>query len=51
MLSTKRKEELPRVPQEVCHETSEGSNVFVREWSKATVTLNCSNWSSSITLK
>ena len=35
-------------PTEVCHETAAGSNVFVREWTKATVTLNCSDWSSSI---
>lgn len=38
-------------PIEVCHETSVGSAVFVREWSKATVTVNCSDWSSSISLK
>lgn len=38
-------------PIEVCHETSAGSAVFVREWTKATVTVNCSEWSSSITPK
>lgn len=38
-------------PIEVCREASTGSAVFVREWSKATVTVNCSEWSSSITPK
>ena len=39
------------VPTEICHETSPGSAVFTREWSKAIVTVNCSEWSSSIKLK
>ena len=38
-------------PTEVCHETATGSGVFVREWSKATVTLDCAVWNSSIVLK
>jgi len=34
-----------------CAETAAGSEEFVREWSKATVTLYCGNWSSSIKMK
>jgi len=35
-------------PLGLCAETSEGSEIFVRKWSKATVTLDCKNWQGSI---
>ena len=38
-------------PTELCHETAPGSEVFVREWSKATVEVDCKGWTSSITMK
>jgi hypothetical protein len=31
-----------------CRETEDGSEVFTRKWSKATVTLDCKAWSSTI---
>ena len=39
------------VPQGVCAETAPGSGKFTRQWSKATVELDCSSWTSAITLK
>ena len=39
------------VPLELCRESAPGSNVFVREWSRATVSMNCSSWTPSIVLK
>ena len=38
-------------PTELCHETAPGSEVFVREWSKATVEVDCKGWTSSIKMK
>lgn len=38
-------------PLEVCHEERPGSETFVRQWSKATVTVDCKAWTSSIDLK
>lgn len=38
-------------PQGVCAETAPGSGKFSREWSKATVELDCSSWTSTITPK
>ena len=38
-------------PTELCHETAPGSEVFVREWSKATVEVDCKGWTSRITMK
>jgi hypothetical protein len=35
----------------ICKETSPGSNVFVREWTKATVKVDCNTWQNSITMK
>jgi hypothetical protein len=31
-----------------CSETEDGSEVFTRKWSKATVTLDCKAWTSTI---
>jgi hypothetical protein len=31
-----------------CSETADGSEVFTRKWSKATVTLDCKSWTSTI---
>ncbi len=38
-------------PISTCEETSAGSGVFTREWTKATVTMDCPNWKGSIQLK
>ena len=35
-------------PRGVCRETARGSGVFVREWSKAEVTLDCNHWNATI---
>lgn len=37
-------------PLESCHETSPGSEVFERKWSKATVQLDCKAWKGTITM-
>ena len=40
------------VPVDVhCTETGRGSGVFVREWSKATVELDCNTWRATISMK
>ena len=36
---------------EVCKETSVGSGVFVREWSRATVQMDCNKWEPSVKFK
>ena len=36
------------VPEELCHETAAGSEVFTRKWTNATVTLDCKNWVGTI---
>ena len=36
---------------EICSETSAGSGVFVREWSKATVQMDCNSWTPKVTFK
>lgn len=36
-------------PTELCKETSPG--VFTRDWTKATVSLDCNSWTPTITLK
>eukprot|EP01052_Picozoa_sp_SAG31_P033519 SAG31_NODE_3800_length_3870_cov_2.092814_3_plen_62_part_00 len=36
-------------PIELCHEDADG--LFTREWSKATVTVNCNSYTSEIKLK
>ena len=38
-------------PQGVCEETAPESGKFSREWSKATVELDCASWTSTITAK
>ncbi len=34
----------------ICHETTPGSGIFTRRWSKATVTLDCNTFTPNITL-
>lgn len=36
-------------PQGLCRETAPASGVFVREWSKATVQMDCKSWTPTIT--
>ena len=38
-------------PTELCKETSAGSGVFERDWSKATVRLDCGSYAAKITMK
>ena len=38
-------------PLNVCSETAPGSAIFSREWTKATVTVDCNAWNSSIIFK
>jgi hypothetical protein len=39
------------VPSGLCAETAPGSGVFTREYSRATVTMDCATWSSTIAMK
>ena len=39
------------VPQGLCKETANGSAVFVREWSKATIQMDCNSWTPTIQMK
>ena len=39
------------VPLDLCSETAPGSQVFTREWSKSTITLDCNTWKGTIVLK
>jgi len=36
---------------EICKETAEGSGMFVREWSKATIKMDCNTWTPSFAFK
>lgn len=38
-------------PTELCQETAPNSGVFTRDWTKATVQLDCNTWTPTITLK
>ena len=38
-------------PQGFCHETSSGSEVFQREYTRATITMDCGNFKGSIEMK
>lgn len=38
-------------PNGLCKETAEGSEVFVREWSKSKIEMDCKTWTSTITMK
>lgn len=38
-------------PQGLCAETASGSGVFVREWTKSTVQMDCNTWTPTITFK
>jgi hypothetical protein len=39
------------VPTELCHETAPNSGVFTRDWTKATISLDCNTWTPTITMK
>merc|ERR1711879_574298 len=39
------------VPLGLCKETSANSSIFVREWSKSTVIVNCAEYTSRIEMK
>ena len=34
-----------------CVETTAGSGVFTREWSKASIAMDCTKWEATITMK
>ena len=38
-------------PLGICKETAPNSGVFTREWSKASIKMNCNTWTPTITLK
>lgn len=38
-------------PTELCHETAPNSGVFTRDWTKATISLDCNTWTPTITMK
>jgi hypothetical protein len=38
-------------PLGLCAETTSDSGVFIREWSKATVQMDCGTWTPTITMK
>ena len=38
-------------PNGLCAETAAGSGVFTREWSKATVSMNCNSYVGTVTMK
>ena len=38
-------------PKALCTETAPNSGVFTREWTKATVQMDCNTWTPTITLK
>jgi hypothetical protein len=38
-------------PTELCHETAPNSNVFKREWTKATIEMDCNKWKPTLKLK
>ena len=39
------------IPTGLCSETAENSEVFTRDYSKSTITFNCTSWTSSIVMK
>lgn len=38
-------------PMGLCKETSAGSGIFTREWTKATIKMDCNSWTPTITFK
>ena len=38
-------------PTGLCAETAHGSLVFTRDWTRATVEMDCNSWTPSITMK
>ena len=38
-------------PQGLCKETGDNTGVFTREWSKATITMDCNTWTPTIAMK
>ena len=39
------------IPQGLCKETAPDSGVFTREWTKASIKMDCNTWTPTITLK
>jgi hypothetical protein len=39
------------VPLGNCSETAPGSGVFAREWSRASVSMDCASWTGAVTMK
>ena len=37
--------------EEYCRETAPGSGIFTREWSRASVKIDCNTWKPTITMK
>ena len=35
----------------LCHETAGGSGIFTRDYSRATVQMDCTAWKGSVTMK
>ena len=38
-------------PTEVCKETAANSGVFTREWTKASISMDCNTWTPTIKMK
>lgn len=38
-------------PKGICQETSAGSGVFTREWTKASVKMDCNTYTGTVTMK
>ena len=38
-------------PTGLCKETAPNSGVFTRDWTKATVQMDCNSWTPTITMK
>ena len=36
---------------ELCRETAPNSQIFVREWTKSTIQMDCTSWTPTITMK
>ena len=38
-------------PTELCHETAAGSGIFTRDWTKATIGMDCNTWTPTLKMK
>lgn len=38
-------------PTEICKETGDKTGIFTRDWSKATISMNCNTWTGTIKMK